>query len=89
MSAEGTGAGSGESERHPFDTEFIPREYLRVIAVWSLIPSYLLAGGLIGYFLDQWVGWFPYLTGAGLLLALLAATRDMLRLRDMMVGGAR
>lgn len=64
--------------------ELLPREFLRVIAVWSLIPSYLLAGALIGYALDRWLGLFPYLTGVGLLLALLLATRDMLRLRDMM-----
>lgn len=64
--------------------ELLPREFLRVIAVWSLIPSYLLAGALIGYAADKWLGLFPYLTGVGLLLALLLATRDMLRLRDMM-----
>jgi hypothetical protein len=60
--------------------EIIPRDYLRVIAVWSLIPSYLLAGGLIGYMLDRWLGWFPYMTGACLLLALIVAVRDMNRL---------
>lgn len=60
----------------------IPREFLRVIAVWSLIPSYLLAGGLIGWGADTWLHTFPYITGVGLLLALVVAVRDMARLRD-------
>jgi hypothetical protein len=76
---EASGAsGGGEPAR----VELIPREFLRVIAVWSLIPSYLAAGGLVGYFVDRVFGWFPYVTGVGLLLALVAAVRDMLRLRD-------
>lgn len=64
--------------------ELIPREFLRVIAVWSLIPSYLVAGGLFGYFGDQWAGTFPYITGVALLCALGLAIRDMLRLRSEM-----
>lgn len=82
MSGEGPSApaeGGGE-QRH--GTMYIPREFLRVIAVWSLIPSYLIAGGLFGYALDRWLHLFPYLTGTGLLLALVLATRDMLRLRE-------
>lgn len=74
-------AGPGGVRPH---AELIPREYLRVIAVWSLIPSYLVAGGFLGWLFDRWLGYFPYLTAAGLLGALLMATRDMLRLRDQM-----
>lgn len=62
----------------------IPKDFLRAIAVWSLVPSYMLAGGVLGYFLDRWLGLFPYLTGLGLVIGLVLATRDMLRLRDMM-----
>lgn len=62
--------------------ELIPKELLKVIAVWSLIPSYLVGGGVIGYGLDVFFHTFPYLTSAGLLLALMLAVRDMLRLRD-------
>ncbi len=62
--------------------ELIPRELLKVIAVWSLIPSYLVGGGVIGYGLDRFFHVFPYLTSAGLLIALMLAVRDMLRLRD-------
>lgn len=60
----------------------IPRDFLRVIAVWSLIPSYLVGGGVIGYGLDRFFSTFPYLTSAGLLFALMLAIRDMLRLKD-------
>lgn len=62
--------------------ELIPREFLKIIAAWSLIPSYLVGGGVIGYGLDAWLHTFPYITSAGLLLALMLAVRDMLRLRD-------
>lgn len=78
----GVGAsGPSRSQRRP---DLIPREFLRIISVWSLIPSYLLAGGFLGYLADRAVGWFPYLTGAGILLALVIAVRDMMRLRDEM-----
>jgi hypothetical protein len=82
-----TGRDSGDSHAAAdADTRghvyLIPREFLRVIAVWSLIPSYLLAGAFLGYLADRFVGWYPYLTGAGLLLALVLAVRDMMRLRD-------
>lgn len=62
--------------------ELIPKEFLKVIAVWSLIPSYLVGGGVIGYGLDVWLDTFPYLTSLGLLLALVLAVRDMLRLKN-------
>jgi F0F1-type ATP synthase assembly protein I len=55
---------------------------LKVIAVWSLLPTYLLAGGLIGYGLDRWLHTFPFVTGAGILVAFGFAVRDMLRLKD-------
>lgn len=55
---------------------------LKLIAVWSLIPTYSLAGGLIGLGLDRWLHTFPFLTGAGLVVAFGFAVRDMLKLRD-------
>jgi hypothetical protein len=51
------------------------------VAVWSLIPSYIAAGGAIGYGLDKWLTTFPYLTGAGILVAFSLAVRDMMRLK--------
>jgi len=62
--------------------DLIPREFLRVIAVWSLIPAYLLAGAFFGWLADMALHTFPYLIGVGLLLALIMAVRDALRLRD-------
>jgi F0F1-type ATP synthase assembly protein I len=59
---------------------------LKAIAVWSLIPSYSLAGGLIGYGLDRWLHTFPLVTGAGVIVAFALAIRDMLRLRDEVFG---
>jgi hypothetical protein len=56
--------------------------WLKLIAIWSLIPTYSLAGGLIGLGLDRWLHTFPILTGAGLLIAFGLAIRDMLKLRD-------
>jgi hypothetical protein len=67
---------------NPGKHDLVPREYLRIIAVWSLVPSYALAGGLLGYAADRWLKTFPYLTALGLLLALALAVRDMYRLRD-------
>jgi hypothetical protein len=77
--AQGPSHVDRDPDRQP---DLIPREYLRVIAVWSLIPAYLLAGAFIGWLLDTWLHTFPYLIGLGLLVALGLAMRDMLRLRD-------
>jgi F0F1-type ATP synthase assembly protein I len=80
----GSGAGGAGSPKSREHVEMIPREFLRAIAVWSLVPSYLLAGGLIGFLIDRWANLFPYVTGVGLLVALAMAVRDMYRLRDEM-----
>ncbi len=53
---------------------------LRVIAVWSLIPTYMLAAGAIGYGLDRWLHTFPYLLLVCLLGGFGLAIRDMLKL---------
>ena len=64
--------------------DLIPREFLRVIAVWSLIPAYLLAGAFLGWLADSWLHSSPYGVGVGLIIALAVAVKDMLRLRDEM-----
>lgn len=74
----------GTKGKRLFPKEMIPKEFLKIIAVWSLIPSYIVAGGFIGYVIDQSLKVFPYATGAGILLALILSVRDMLRLRDIM-----
>ena len=73
---DSTGVGPGRSP------DLIPREFLRVIAIWSLVPAYLAAGAFIGWLLDTWLHTFPFAIGIGLLAALVMAVRDMLRLRD-------
>jgi len=59
----------------------ISTKLLKIVAVWSLIPSYIAAGGAIGYGLDKWLNTFPYITGAGILVAFSLAVRDMMRLK--------
>ena len=59
----------------------ISTKLLKIVAIWSIIPSYLAAGGAIGYGLDKWLTTFPYLTGAGILVAFSLAVRDMMRLK--------
>jgi hypothetical protein len=56
--------------------------FLRLVAVWSLIPSYTLAGGALGYGIDRLLHTFPIATGAGIIIAFGFAIRDMLKLRD-------
>lgn len=60
----------------------IPQEYLRIIAIWSLVPSYALAGAFLGYLADRALHTAPYLMGAGLLLSLVFSVRDIIRLRE-------
>ncbi len=80
--AAGTVNGCGDEGHTHRAPDLIPREYLRVIAVWSLIPAYLAAGGLIGWAADSALGSFPFGIGVGLIVSLVVAVRDMLRLRD-------
>jgi F0F1-type ATP synthase assembly protein I len=54
---------------------------LKIVAIWSLIPSYIAAGGAIGYGLDKWFTTFPLITSAGILIAFSLAVRDMMRLK--------
>ncbi len=61
--------------------ELISPKLLKIIAIWSLIPSYMVAGGAVGYGLDKWFSTFPYLTGACLLVAFSLAIHDMMRLK--------
>jgi F0F1-type ATP synthase assembly protein I len=60
-------------------TQFPP---LKLVAIWCLIPSYLLGGGLVGYGLDRWLGTFPLFLAAGMVVGFALAVRDLLRLRD-------
>jgi F0F1-type ATP synthase assembly protein I len=59
----------------------IPSKLLRIVAIWSLIPSYIVAGGAIGFGLDRWFNTFPFITCIGILVAFSFAVHDMLRLK--------
>lgn len=59
----------------------ISTKLLKIVAIWSLIPSYIAAGGAIGWGLDKWLNTFPFITGAGILAGFGLAVRDMLRLK--------
>jgi hypothetical protein len=74
----------GDSHASRPSPDLIPREFLRVIAIWSLIPAYTVAGAFLGWLVDRWIGTFPFGLGIGLIIALGFAVRDMLRLRDEM-----
>lgn len=67
---------------HQRNVDLIPREFLRVLAVWSLIPAYAVAGAFLGWLADRALSSSPYGIGIGLIVALGLAVRDMLRLRD-------
>jgi len=82
MLAANSSGGPGRPRIDRPHADLIPAEFLRVIAVWSLIPAYLLAGAFLGYLMDRWLHTWPFGVGIGLIIALGFAVRDMLRLRD-------
>ncbi len=82
MSTVNAGGGGDTGVGPSGSPDLIPREFLRVIAIWSLIPAYLAAGAFVGWLIDTWLHTFPFAIGIGLLIALVMAVRDMLRLRD-------
>ena len=82
MPEVGTPHDSRASARHRHEQDLVPREFLRAIAVWSLIPAYMLAGAFLGWLVDRWLNTWPFGVGVGLMIALGFAVRDMLRLRD-------
>jgi len=80
----GTAHGGPAAGKPAGDTrrDLIPREFLRTIAIWSIVPMYAIAGAFLGYLADRWLGSFPWLTAVGLLLALVLSVRDVNRLKD-------
>lgn len=78
--ARGSEPRTGDGSRKNVD--LIPPEFLHVIAIWSIVPAYLIMGAFFGWLLDRWLGTAPYLMGLALLAALALAVRDMYRLRN-------
>lgn len=70
-------------------SELISKDFLRIIAMWSIIPTYTIAGATIGYGLDRWFGTLPWFTALGVLIALVGAVRDLFRLREQFVSKPR
>ena len=62
-------------------SDLISKKLFKAIAIWSIIPTYLAAGGGIGYGLDRWFTTFPLFTGLVLFIAFGLAVRDMHRLK--------
>jgi F0F1-type ATP synthase assembly protein I len=87
MSASSLGGRDATGQRRNVD--LVPREYLRAIALWSLVPAYAVAGALLGFLADQWLDTFPFGMGVGLIVALILAVRDMIRLRDELGFGSK
>jgi F0F1-type ATP synthase assembly protein I len=53
-----------------------------VLAVWSVVPAYLIAGAFLGWLADRWLGTWPFGMAIGLIFALALAVRDIIRLRE-------
>ncbi len=62
-------------------SNLLSTKLLKIVAIWSMIPSYIVAGGVVGYGMDRWFSTFPYITCAGILVAFSLAVRDMMRLK--------
>ena len=65
----------------------LPPDFLHILVVLSVVPAYLIGGALVGYLADRLLNTFPFLIAAGLLVALVFAVRDLLRLRNEFAGG--
>jgi F0F1-type ATP synthase assembly protein I len=74
------GNSAGHGARHD-EHDGLDAKYLRIVAIWSLVPGYTIAAGILGYFLDQWFGTWPFIFTGCLVIALVLAVRDMIRLR--------
>jgi len=65
--------------KHP---DLISRDFMRLVAIWSIVPAWLIGGAFLGWLVDQWLHTFPYGVGIGLVLGLVLSVRDIMRLRD-------
>lgn len=65
--------------KHP---DLISRDFMRLVAIWSIVPAWLIGGAFLGWLADQWLHTFPYGVGVGLVVGLVLSVRDIMRLRD-------
>ena len=68
-----------DEDRKP---DLISRDFMRLIAIWSIVPAWLIAGAFLGWLVDLWLDTFPYGVGIGLIVGLVLSVRDVMRLRD-------
>jgi F0F1-type ATP synthase assembly protein I len=62
--------------------DLISRDFMRLIAIWSIVPAWLIGGAFLGWLVDLWLHTFPYGVGIGLIVGLALSVRDVMRLRD-------
>lgn len=62
--------------------DLISRDFMRLVAIWSIVPAWLIGGAFLGWLVDQWLHTFPYGVGIGLMVGLALSVRDVMRLRD-------
>ena len=68
-----------DSDRKP---DLISRDFMRLVAIWSIVPTWIIGGAFLGWLVDLWLHTFPYGMGVGLLVGLILAVRDMMRLKS-------
>jgi F0F1-type ATP synthase assembly protein I len=68
-----------DADRSP---DLISRDFMRLIAIWSIVPAWLIGGAFLGWLADLWLHTFPYGVGIGLVVGLALSVRDVMRLRD-------
>ena len=55
---------------------------MRLVAIWSIVPAWLIGGAFLGWLADLWLHTSPYGIGIGLLVGLILSVRDMMRLKN-------
>ena len=68
-----------DSDRKP---DLISRDFMRLVAIWSIVPAWLIGGAFLGWLADLWLHTFPYGTCIGLVVGLVLSVRDMMRLKS-------
>jgi F0F1-type ATP synthase assembly protein I len=66
----------------PKKPDLVSRDFMRLVAIWSIVPAWLIGGAFLGWLVDMWLHTFPYGVGIGLVVGLVLSVRDVMRLRD-------
>ena len=69
-----------DADRKP---DLISRDFMRLVAIWSIVPAWLIGGAFLGWLASLWLHFpWPYGIGVGLVAGLALSVRDVMRLRD-------